>query len=293
MHISTPGQGQTDRHGQASTATSSPALPAAKQLSWELPLKSSPGRKSGTLSYSLCDYPKATRQDLPWWAVVDVCSNTSQRRSICVVLAAATVFPISAKESGGDVSLPGSLYLTFKHEMAKQDLTEAFQRMQSHRNLDFVGFSPFSVQFLCHNILLTLLGPVMFQHYITAQRANSIRKRHKEPRIISLCSYKISLCGKAKGKDFECPFLPRKHWQTKWCTEAENQRFPMAIQTSQLVKPEQELILSLQQVLKNGWDFWGLRNEVRREESLIKAPWKKQVFPLQKLLDIQPLGTQV
>lgn len=36
-------------------------------------------------------------------------------------------FLISAKESDGDISLPGSLYHAFKHEMAKQDLTEAFQ----------------------------------------------------------------------------------------------------------------------------------------------------------------------
>lgn len=126
-------------------------------------------------------------------------------------------FPISAKESDGDTFLPGSLYLTFKHTMAKQDLIEAFQGMRSPRHLNFVGFCPFCLQFLCHNILQTLLGPVTFQHYITAQRANSIRKRHKEPRIISLCSYKISLCGKGKGKNRE-PIPSQgdlsKHWQT-------------------------------------------------------------------------------
>lgn len=108
-----------------------------------------------------------------------------QRRSTCMVLPATTLFPFpnfskrkwwwffslshiqtSDAQTGPDGSFPMSA------------ISQAFK---------------FHLQFLCHNILLTLLGPVTFQHYITSQRANSIRKRHKEPRIISLCSYKISL----------------------------------------------------------------------------------------------------
>lgn len=226
----------TDIHEQVSTATSSPSVPPAKQLSWSFPFKSSSGRTEAH-----CPIPCVTIQKLLSRTSHDrllwMCVQTQAERKYLHGLTSYhsfSLFQFQQKKVMVVFLFPGSIYLTFKHQMAKQDLTEAFQRMQSHRHLDFVGFPPFCLQFLCHNILLTLLGPVTFQHHITAHRANSIRKRHKKRRIISLCSRKISLCGKAKRKNTE--LTPSqgdhsKHWQTNSRIKAENQRFPMSIHT--------------------------------------------------------------
>lgn len=227
-----------------------------------------------------------------------MCSNTSREEvpAQSYQLPQFFPFPVSAKESDGGISLPGSLYLTFKYEMAKHDLIEAFQWMQSHRHLDFVGFPPFCLQFLCHNILLTLLGPVTFQHHITAQRANSIRKRHKEWRIISLCSHKISLCGKAKRRT-ESPLLPSETTASTGREPEIPHVNPHLTACKTWVRTYSELLTKTQKWRRllepyKRAEEGGVINKGTMEETSVAHPFSSfQALPLQELLDIHPLRT--
>lgn len=113
---------QISTQTQISRATSSPSVPWAKELSWGSPFKSSPGRKEFHCPAPCVTVPKPlsrTCHDVSAWSYQ---------------LPQFFSFLISAKESDGDISL----YHTFKHEAAKQDLTESFQWMQSHRHLNFI-----------------------------------------------------------------------------------------------------------------------------------------------------------
>lgn len=129
---------------------------------------------------------------------------------------------------------------SFKDDIAKHEMTTTFQRIQSHKHLDFLVYFLFCLQFLCHN---TFFGPVTFSHYSKAWRSNSIRKKHNEtrkthhfslfPQAFIICEAKIK-----KGEPVPpCETTVSTDRQTDaQRSDGEPERFPMSIHITKPAK---------------------------------------------------------